>query len=70
MTKMTFENDNWSKKIIVTVREQDEETKFDVEFFPTHTRTDFDSPHYILFRFFFEALNRNSELEVTAIEWS
>jgi len=67
MARMIFENDDSSKQIVVTVREEEENTKFDVEF-KNHSTEDFESSHYILFRFFMESLNRNSELEVTAIE--
>lgn len=69
MARITFENDDWSKKIVVISRELPEETKFDVEFFPTHTTDDFEEDHYILFRLLFEALNQMSGgVEITKIE--
>ncbi len=60
MARMIFENDDSSKQIVVTVRELPEETKFDVEFLPTHTTEDFESNHYILFRMLFDSIDRIS----------
>lgn len=60
MARIIFENDNKSKRIIVTVREEEESTKFDVHFKPTHTKEDFDSNHYHLFQFFVRSLDKTS----------